>query len=78
MPAPGRFPEWLQTTAESLANSSGKQDELEVEWIYQVRSLSREELAKKQEDNRLAKADAALAQAARAMADESQEHFKHE
>eukprot|EP00969_Alexandrium_andersonii_P328350 14509333-Alexandrium_andersonii.AAC.1 len=63
MPPPGRFPEWLQKTAESLANSSGKQDELEVEWILNVRLLSREELAKKQEDTRIAKADAALAQA---------------
>eukprot|EP00969_Alexandrium_andersonii_P178938 7910870-Alexandrium_andersonii.AAC.1 len=26
MPAPGRFPEWLQKTAESLAKPSGKQD----------------------------------------------------
>eukprot|EP00969_Alexandrium_andersonii_P137482 6080754-Alexandrium_andersonii.AAC.1 len=34
-PAPGRFPEWPQKTAESLANSSGKQDELEVQWIYE-------------------------------------------
>eukprot|EP00969_Alexandrium_andersonii_P259923 11493100-Alexandrium_andersonii.AAC.1 len=69
MPAPGRSPEWLRKTAESLANSSGKQDELEADWIYQVRSLSREELAQKQVGSRLAKADAALAQAARAMAD---------
>eukprot|EP00969_Alexandrium_andersonii_P238801 10541009-Alexandrium_andersonii.AAC.1 len=63
MPAPGRFPECLQKTAESLANFSGKQDELDVEWISQVRSLPRDELAKKQEGDRLAKADAALAQA---------------
>eukprot|EP00969_Alexandrium_andersonii_P128680 5686211-Alexandrium_andersonii.AAC.1 len=48
MPAPGRFPEWLQKTAESLGNSTRKQDELEIEWIFQVRSLSREELAQKQ------------------------------
>eukprot|EP00969_Alexandrium_andersonii_P065691 2895890-Alexandrium_andersonii.AAC.1 len=69
MPASGRFPEWLRKTAESLANSLGKQGEVEVDWIFQVRSLSREELAQKQSDNRLAKADAALAQAVRAMAD---------
>eukprot|EP00969_Alexandrium_andersonii_P070229 3099668-Alexandrium_andersonii.AAC.1 len=69
MPAPGRFPEWLQKTAESLANSSGKQDEVEVEWLFQVKSLSREELGAKQTDSRLAKADGALAQAVRAMAD---------
>eukprot|EP00969_Alexandrium_andersonii_P104990 4632619-Alexandrium_andersonii.AAC.1 len=69
MPVPGRFPEWLQKTAESLANPSGKQDEVEVEWIFQVRSLSREELGQKQSGNRLAKADAALAQAVRAVAD---------
>eukprot|EP00969_Alexandrium_andersonii_P193449 8543892-Alexandrium_andersonii.AAC.1 len=78
MPAPGRFPEWLQKTAESLANSPGKQGEIEVEWRFQVKSLSREELGMKQADIRLAKADGALAQAVRAMADKSNEHFKHE
>eukprot|EP00969_Alexandrium_andersonii_P261343 11553924-Alexandrium_andersonii.AAC.1 len=40
--------------------------------------MAREELSARTESQRLAKADGALAQAVRAMADKSNEHFKHE
>eukprot|EP00969_Alexandrium_andersonii_P076207 3360317-Alexandrium_andersonii.AAC.1 len=51
---------------------------MEVEWLFKFKTLTREELGQKATDLRLAKADSALAQAVRAMAEKSNELFKHE
>ena len=67
LPKPGRVEQWLQSIAESLVRTGGYSDEKEMSWLFEVKTLSIEELAKLAPSQRFQRADIALAAKVEAM-----------